>query len=188
MFDHHLPYNETRLKKKNHNVPKRSKKQTSKKKKGTKKSHVSQYQQCYTWQELCPAGLEEEEGVEDPDGGGQHPVQGNNPAPDRSFFSCPEQLNRWPCHWLTDSLTESHSTFSFDIQRATLETCDLLDICSEWWEDMTWPKKIEKDKYKDNDKDILRTPPKSNHRDLWPLRHLFRVVRRHDMIKKIDKY
>ena len=21
-------------------------------------------------------------------------------------FSCPEQLNRWPCHWLTDSLTD----------------------------------------------------------------------------------
>ena len=24
--------------------------------------------------------------------------------------------------------------------RAILETCDLWDICSEWWEDMTWPK------------------------------------------------
>ena len=21
------------------------------------------------------------------------------------IFSCPQQLNRWPCHWLTDSLT-----------------------------------------------------------------------------------
>ena len=21
------------------------------------------------------------------------------------LFSCPKQLNRWPCHWLTDSLT-----------------------------------------------------------------------------------
>ena len=40
------------------------------------------------------------------------------------------------------------------------------------------------DKYKDNDKDILRTPPKSNPRDFWPLRHLFRVMRRHDMTKK----
>ena len=73
----------------------------------------------------------------------------------------------------------------------TLETCDLWDICSEWWENMTWPKKIDKDKYKDKDKDkdkdILRTPPKSNPRDLWPLRHLFRVMRRHDMTKKIDK-
>ena len=55
----------------------------------------------------------------------------------------------------------------------------------------TWhdQKQIDKDKYKDkyNDKDILRTPPKSNPRDLWPLRHLFRVMRRHDMTKKIDK-
>ena len=28
-------------------------------------------------------------------------------------FSCPQQLNRWPCHSLTDWLT--HSTFTFDI-------------------------------------------------------------------------
>ena len=24
----------------------------------------------------------------------------------KHVFSCPEQLNRWPCHWLTDSLTD----------------------------------------------------------------------------------
>ena len=47
-------------------------------------------------------------------------------------------------------------------------------------------KKIDKDKYKDKykdndrDKDILRIPPKSNPRDLSPLRHLFRVITRHD--------
>ena len=29
-------------------------------------------------------------------------------------FSCPEQLNRWPCHSLTDSVTE-WVTFDFDI-------------------------------------------------------------------------
>ena len=48
--------------------------------------------------------------------------------------------------------------------RAILETCDLWNICSERWEDMT---KKYKDKYKDNDKDkdIL-----SNPRDLWHLR------------------
>ena len=68
-------------------------------------------------------------------------------------------------------------TFWEHLLRAILETCDLWDICSEWWEDMTWPKKIDKDKYKDKDKDndkdkdILRTPPKSNPRDLWHLRH-----------------
>ena len=57
------------------------------------------------------------------------------------------------------------------------------------WHDMT--KKIDKDKYKDKDndkdKDILRTPPKSNPRDLWPLRHLIRVMRRHDLTKKKTK-
>ena len=26
-------------------------------------------------------------------------------------------------------------------QDAILETCDLYDICSEWWGDLTWPKK-----------------------------------------------
>ena len=36
------------------------------------------------------------------------------------IFSCPEQLNRWPCHWLIQSVT-----FTFDIQRAILETFNL---------------------------------------------------------------
>ena len=27
-------------------------------------------------------------------------------GPWNGIFSCPEQLNRWPCHWLTHSLTE----------------------------------------------------------------------------------
>ena len=51
------------------------------------------------------------------------------------IFSCPEQLNRWP-----QSVSQSLKTLLLDIQRATLETCDLWDIWSEWWEDMTWPK------------------------------------------------
>ena len=51
------------------------------------------------------------------------------------FFSCPQQLNRWPCHSLTDSL----SHFYFWHYRVTLETCDLWDIWSEWWGNMTWP-------------------------------------------------
>ena len=82
-------------------------------------------------------------------------------------FSCPEQLNRWPCHSLSQSVTE----FYFWHYRVTLETCDLWDICSEWLEDMTWPTNLQnkykdKDNDKDTDKDILRTPPKSNPRDL----------------------
>ena len=41
---------------------------------------------------------------------------------------------------------------------------------------------------KDNDKDkyIQRTPLKSNPRDLRPLIHLIRVMRRHDLTKKRD--
>ena len=49
------------------------------------------------------------------------------------LFSCPKQLNRWPCHWLTQS-----GYFYF---------------CHT----------------------------KSDPRDLWRLRHLIRVTRRHDL-------
>jgi len=38
-------------------------------------------------------------------------------------------------HWLTQS------TFTFDIQRATLETSDLWDSPSDWWVDINWPKR-----------------------------------------------
>ena len=54
------------------------------------------------------------------------------------LFSCPEYLNRWPCHWLSHWLSD----FWFWHYRVTLETCDIWDIWSEWWEDMTWPKNI----------------------------------------------
>ena len=67
----------------------------------------------------------------------------------------------------------------------TFETFDQSN--EKTWHDQTKiDKDIYKDKYKDKDKDkdILRTPPKSSPRDLWPLRHLFRVTRRHDMTKK----
>ena len=117
-----------------------------------------------------------------------------------NVFSCPEQLIRWPCHSLTDWLTQgtfyfwstksnprdlwplwhltrvmrAHdlnikktmtktktktktmtktNTFRELHQRAILETCDLWDIWSEWWGDMTWPKK---DKEKDKDKDKVK--------------------------------
>ena len=53
------------------------------------------------------------------------------------FFSCPEQLNRWPCHSLTHSVTNFY-------------------FCHT----------------------------KSNPRDLLPLRHLIRVMRRHDLSEK----
>ena len=52
-------------------------------------------------------------------------------------FCCPEQLNRWPCHWLTDWLR----TLLIDIKKKQL---------------------------------------KSEPKDLWPLRHLIRVMRRQD--------
>ena len=49
-----------------------------------------------------------------------------------NFFSCPEQLNRWPCHSLTHSLTDSLSDFWFSQYRVTLETFDQSD-------EETWP-------------------------------------------------
>ena len=80
------------------------------------------------------------------------------------------------------------NTFGEHLQRVTLETCDLWDILSEWWEDMTWPTiRQDKDKYKDRyndkvkDKNIQRTSSESDPRDLWPLRHFIRVMRGHGL-------
>ena len=58
-----------------------------------------------------------------------------------SIFSCPEQLNRWPCPLL--ALTPLTIRVFTTLQRiVTLENCDLRDIWSEWWGgDMTWLKK-----------------------------------------------
>ena len=60
------------------------------------------------------------------------------------YIFCKRKADRWrltPRHlsftyftWVTDS------TFTFDIQRVTLETCDLWDIWSECWGYMTWLK------------------------------------------------
>ena len=55
----------------------------------------------------------------------------------KRLFSCPEQLNRWPCHSLTDWLTHS-LTFTFAMQRVILETCGHWGIWSEWWGDMVF--------------------------------------------------
>ena len=57
-----------------------------------------------------------------------------------SFFSCSEQLNCWPCHWLTDSPTEGN--FTSDIQRATLagDLWPLRHLIRVMRRDMTWPK------------------------------------------------
>ena len=52
-----------------------------------------------------------------------------------SVFSCPQQLNRWPCHSLSHSLSQS----------------------------------------------LLLLTLQSDPRDLWPLRHLIRVMRKHDL-------
>ena len=40
----------------------------------------------------------------------------------------------------TKTMTKTN-TFREHLQRAILETCDLWDIWSEWWGDMTWPTK-----------------------------------------------
>ena len=51
-------------------------------------------------------------------------------------------------------------TFREHLQRAIAETCDLCNILSEWWGDMTWPKKDnDKDKYQK--KTITKTNTKT---------------------------
>ena len=91
-------------------------------------------------------------------------------------------------HGMTKKMTKTNTktktqtqtkTFWEHLLRAILETCDLETFVQS--DQKTWhDQKIDKDKYKDKDKDILRTRPKSHPRDLWPLRHLFRVMIKHE--------
>ena len=79
----------------------------------------------------------------------------------------PKKLTKTNTKTKTKTNTKT-KTFWELLLRAILETCDLWDICSEWWEDMTWPKKLTKTNTKTK---TMRTPPKSNPRNLWHLRH-----------------
>ena len=71
---------------------------------------------------------------------------------------------------LTESLSHSLRTFTFDIQRATLETLVTLRHLIRVIRRHDLTEKNDKDKYKDKDKDtdkdMLRTPPKRHPRDL----------------------
>ena len=80
------------------------------------------------------------------------------------------------------------STFKEWSQRlVTFETFDQGD--EERWPDQKNNDKYRyKDKDKDNDKDIQRAYSKSEFRDLWPLQHLIRVMRRDDQTKNRDNY
>ena len=60
-----------------------------------------------------------------------------------SFLFFCQYFNRWPCHLVTHSthsLTHSRDDTLLK-HRVTPETCNLWDIQSEWWIDMTWEKK-----------------------------------------------
>ena len=52
------------------------------------------------------------------------------------FWAVNRQLNRWPCHWLSEWVTET----PFDFRRATLKTCYLetFDLSNE----ETWPEQF----------------------------------------------
>ena len=118
-----------------------------------------------------------------------HKIIFNPTQLDLMFLAVTWQLYRFTCHSLTHSLTPSllkNTTKEHSERLVTLETCYQSD-------EETWPDKQkdnDKDKYKDNDNDnendIWRTPSKSDPRDFWHLRHLIRVMRRHDLTKKIQ--
>ena len=86
------------------------------------------------------------------------------------FLAVTWQLNRTHCPlvgWSGTTNNQSlHNTTEWPQTLVTFETFVQSD--EKTWHDQ---KKVDKDKYKDKDKDILRTPPKSNPRDLWHLRH-----------------
>ena len=103
------------------------------------------------------------------------------------LFSCPADSSI--CDLVTDSLTHWVSETPFEKQTTewpprlvTFEAFNQSD--KETRPDQK--KRNDKDKDRDNDKDkyTKRAPSKSNPRDLWPLRHLIRVMRRHDLTKK----
>ena len=107
----------------------------------------------------------------------------------------PDRKNTYLLTYLPTYLpTHPPTSLTEHPQGAILETCDFWDIWSEWWRDMTWPKKYlptyilthlptYPPTYLPN-----RTPSRSNPGDLWPLRHLIRVMRRHDLTEKIPTY
>ena len=71
---------------------------------------------------------------------------------------------------------------------AILGTCDLLDIWSDWWGDMTWPKKhnlpAHLPTYLPTCLPPIENTIRSDPRDLWLLRYLIRVLRTHDLTQK----
>ena len=93
------------------------------------------------------------------------------------FLAVTWQVNRWPCHSLSQSVSDpllilEHMTSHWMTESYPGDLWPLRHLFRVMRRhDMT--KKIDKDndKDKDKDKDILRTPPKSNPRDLWHLRH-----------------
>ena len=80
-----------------------------------------------------------------------------------------------------------HLENTFKEQSLILLTFETFDQGDE----KTWPdqqKDNDEDKHNDNDKDndkyIKRAPSKSNIWDFWTLRHLSRVMRKHDLTNK----
>ena len=105
------------------------------------------------------------------------------------FLAVTWQLYRFPCHSLTHSLTDwlpvlKNTTKEHSERLVTLETCYQSD--EETWPDKQKDNDNDKDNDKDNDnnKDIWGTPSISDPRDFWPLRHLIRVIRRHELTNK----
>ena len=64
------------------------------------------------------------------------------------LFSCPEQLNRWPCHSLTDLLTKDFTNCDKKQQPNWLQTSQISDQSDE----ETCPD-LQKDRNNDKDKD-----------------------------------
>ena len=93
------------------------------------------------------------------------------------IFSCPEQLNRWPCPLLAWSVTTNHQHY-----RVNLETCDLWDIWSEWWGDMNF-------KIFWEFSDFLRIFRNSeNFQKFWEFSEILRIFRKSENFPKIWEF
>ena len=101
------------------------------------------------------------------------------------WWACPTK-RQWQRQIQWQRQRQIHLENTFKERPQSLVTFETFDQSDEG----TCPNKQkdkDKDKDNDNDKDITRTPFKSDSRVLWPLRHLIRVMRGHDLTNKKTK-
>ena len=82
--------------------------------------------------------------------------------------------------WIDSANLFTFTMYGDHLQRLILETCDLWDIWSKWWGEMTWPTKKQW-QWQIQRQRQWQIHLENNPRHLWPLRHLIRMIRGHEL-------